>query len=202
MKNVAAAAEEGYMFKINDVINIFKDNKKLLYAVNIFILLIVLSFILKLDSSKYAVKNPVEALNSNNQESKDPINEYVNSLESKIEGMISKIEGIKSVDVMIYTKSSPILEPVYDSNSTSETNTEIGSDGIKREINRNTNQNQVVKGNGDQIIEKYFKYPEISGVLIVVNYTGNKNISTLLLNSVKTLFNIKVNNIEIVLSND
>ncbi|MDD2494569.1 MAG: hypothetical protein PHE29_05175, partial [Tissierellia bacterium] len=172
------------------------------YAVNIFILLIILSFILKLDSSKYTVNNPVEVLNNKNQSDKDPINEYVDSLESKIENMISKIEGINSVDVMIYTRNSPILEPIYDVNSTSETNTEVGSDGTKREIKRDTNQNQVVKGNGDKIIEKYFKYPEITGVLIVVDYTGNKNINTILLNSVKTLFNIKVNNIEIVLSND
>lgn len=201
MKNVSLLKEEN-MFKLNKIINIFKGNKKLLYAVNIFILLIILSFILKLDSSKYTVNNPVEVLNNKNQSDKDPINEYVDSLESKIENMISKIEGINSVDVMIYTRNSPILEPIYDVNSTSETNTEVGSDGTKREIKRDTNQNQVVKGNGDKIIEKYFKYPEITGVLIVVDYTGNKNINTILLNSVKTLFNIKVNNIEIVLSND
>jgi len=122
-------------------------------------------------------------------------------METKMEKIISQIKGINSVNVMLYTKNTPMLEPVYDENTSSETNIEVGSDGIKREIKKDTKQNQVVKGNNDQVVEKYYQYPEITGVLIVVDYTGEKNINTILLNSVKTLFNIQVNDIEVVLEN-
>lgn len=190
------------MFKLNDFFSLFKENKKLLYAVNIFILLVILSLILKFDISKYTDKDKSDLSVKALQQKTEPADNYVNNMESRIEKLISKIDGIKSVNVMLYTKNTPILEPVYDENTSSETNIETGSDGIKREIKRDTKQNQAVKGNNNQVIEKYYQYPEISGVLIVVDYTGSKNIKTILLNSVKTLFDIKINNIEIVLSND
>lgn len=189
------------MLKINNIINMFKENKKMLYAVNIFILLIILSLVLKLDSSKYTDTKKIDSSQSIQKKS-DSSDNYISSMETKVEKMISLIDGINSVKVMLYTKNTPKLEPVYDENTSSESNIEIGSDGIKREIKRDTKQNQVVKGNNNEVIEKYYEYPEITGVLIVVNYSGSKNISTVLLNSVKTLFNIEVNDIEIVLSND
>jgi len=189
------------MLKINNFLNIFKENKKLFYAVNIFIILVILSLILKLDTSKYINKNSADSSTSTNQPESGYADNYVYYMEAKMEKMISQMEGINSVNVMLYTKNTPTLVPVYDENTSSETNIEIGSDGVKREIKRDTKQNQVVKGNNNQVVEKYYQYPEITGVLIVVNYTGAKNINTILLNSVKTLFNIEVNDIEVVLEN-
>lgn len=190
------------MFKINNLLNMFKENKKMFYAVNVFILLVILSLVLKLDTSKYTNIRDNDSTSQDIQNKTDSADNYIYSMETRIEKMIGCIEGIKSVKVMLYTKNTPKLEPIYDENTSSETNIEIGTDGIKREIKRDTKQNQVVKGNNNQVVEKYYQYPEISGVLIVVNYTGNKNIKTVLLNSVKTLFNIEVNDIEIVLSNN
>jgi len=189
------------MFKIKNFLNIFKENKKLLYAVNIFIILVILSLILKLDTSKYPNKDSDDSSASTVQPESGQAENYEYYMETKMEKIISQIKGINSVNVMLYTKNTPMLEPVYDENTSSETNIEVGSDGIKREIKKDTKQNQVVKGNNDQVVEKYYQYPEITGVLIVVDYTGEKNINTILLNSVKTLFNIQVNDIEVVLEN-
>ncbi len=189
------------MFKINNLFNLFKDNKKMMYAVNAVILLIILSLVLKLDTSKL-VDEKHDMTASGMQIKPESNDNYISTMETKVEKMISLIEGVNSVKVMLYTQNTPKLEPVYDENTSSETNIEIGSDGIKREIKRDTKQTQAVKGNSNQVIERYYQYPEITGVLIVVNYTGSKNINAVLLNSVKTLFNIEVNDIEIVLSND
>nr|WP_312576304.1 hypothetical protein [Sedimentibacter sp.] len=190
------------MFKnITNFLNILKENKKLFYAVNVFILLVIISLILKLDTSKYTNKqNEVIPASSASKKSESTDN-YVSSLETKIEEMIKQINGINSVKVMLYTQNTPKLEPVFDENTTSETNTEIGSDGIKREVKRDTKQNQVVMGGNNQVVEKYYQYPEITGVLVVVNYSGNKNINSILMNSIKTLFNISVNDIEIIKAN-
>ena len=189
------------MFKINNLLNLFKDNKKMMYAVNAVILLIILSLVLKLDTSK-PVDEKHDIPLSEMKIKPEATDNYISTMETKVEKMISLIEGVNSVKVMLYTQNTPKPEPVYDENTSSETNIEIGSDGIKREIKRDTKQTQAVKGNSNQVIEKYYQYPEITGVLIVVNYTGRKNINAVLLNSVKTLFNIEVNDIEIVLSND
>ena len=74
------------------------------------------------------------------------------------------------------------------------------SDGTKREVNRETKQNKVIMGK-ETVIERYYQYPEISGVLVVVDYSGNKDIYSILMNSVKTLLDIKLNDIEILVIN-
>ncbi len=190
------------MFKnITYFLNILKDNKKLFYAINVFILLVLISLILKFDTSKFSGKIEEVSPSLKPSQQTESTDSYVYSLEKKMEEIIKQINGINSVKVMLYTKNTPKLEPVYDENTTSETNIEIGSDGIKREVKRDTKQNQVVMGSNNQVVEKYYQYPEITGVLIVVDYSGEKNINTILMNSVKTLFNIAVNDIEIIKAN-
>lgn len=185
---------------MNNLINMFKDNKNLKYAVNIFILLVIVSLILKLDTSSFIGSDKAQpVIKDNGSNSTQDV--YVSSLEKRIEDILSKIENIDQVDVMIYTKSTPELNPVYDESFSNETNIEVGGDGTKREIKRETKENQVILGSNNQVVEKYYQYPEISGVLVVANYSGNKDIYTILMNSVKTLLDININDIEIVLSN-
>ena len=180
---------------MNNFLKMLKENKKLSYAVNVFILLVIISLILKLDFSKDSQDS------MSYQESKVKTESYVYALEKRMEEILSKIDDINSVDVMIYTKQTPILEPVYDENISNETNIESMSDGTKREVNRETKQNKVILGRDNSVVERYYQYPEISGVLVVVNYSGNKDIYSILINSVKTLLDIKLNDIEIIVIN-
>lgn len=180
---------------MNDFIKMLKENKKLGYTINVFILIVIISLILKLDFAQFS-KNDLVSY----QESEVKAESYVYTLEKRMEEILGKISEVKSVDVMIYTKKTPVLEPVYDENISNETNVESMSDGTKREVNRETKQNKVIMGK-DTVVERFYQYPEISGVLVVVNYSGNKDIYTILMNSVKTLLDIKLNDIEIVVIN-
>lgn len=185
---------------MSNFLNMFKDNKNLKYAVNIFILLVIISLILKLDTTSITgPKTPSSSL-INNEKSEMTTESYVYSLEKRIEEILNKIENVDNVDVMIYTKNTPEMKPVLDENISTETNIEVGSDGTKREVKRETIQNQVIQSN-NQVVSKYYKYPEISGVLVVANYSGNKDIYAILINCVKTLLDININDIEVVLSN-
>mgnify|MGYP006924617591 CR=1 FL=1 len=186
---------------MNNFFKMFKDNKNLKYAVNIFILLVIISLILKLDTSKITGSGTSAVSLGNNESRETEAESYVHSLEKRLKDILGKIENMESVDVMIYTKNTPELKPVYDENTSNETNIEIGGDGLKREVKRETRQNQVILGSNNQVVERYYQYPEISGVLVVANYTGNKDIYTILTNCVKTLLDINLNDIEIVLSN-
>ena len=180
---------------MNNFIRMLKENKKLSYAVNVFILLVIISLILKLDFSK-ASQDPVTY-----QESEAKTESYVYSLEKRMEEILGKIDEVTSVDVMIYTKKTPVLEPVFDENISNESNIESMSDGTKREVNRETKQNKVILGRDNSVVERYYQYPEISGVLLVVKYSGSKDIYGILMNSVKTLLDIKLNDIEIIVIN-
>lgn len=186
---------------MNNLINMFKDNKNLKYAVNIFILLVIVSLILKLDTSAFIGSDRAEPAITSAQSSSSTGDSYISSLEKRIEDILGKIENMDRVDVMIYTKNTPEMKPVYDENTSNETSIEVGGDGTKRETKRETKQNQVILGSNNQVVEKYYQYPEIKGVLVVANYSGNKDIYTVLMNSVKTLLDININDIEIILSN-
>lgn len=183
---------------MNDFLKMIKENKKLSYAVNIFILLVIISLILKFDFTQFANETD---LKSSYQEVELSTDDYVYTLEKRIEKILGKIDNLKSVDVMIYTKKTPVLEPVYDENTSKETNVEVASDGTRREVNRETKQNKVILGRDNAVVEQYYQYPEISGVLVVAKYDGNKDIYSILINSVKTLLDTKLNNIEIVVIN-
>lgn len=186
---------------MNNFLNMFKDNKNLKYAVNIFVLLVIISLILKLDTSKFTGSETSNISLGSGEKKEMTAEEYVYSLEKRLEDILRKIDNLENVDVMIYTKNSPEMKPVYDENTSNETNIEIGGDGTKREVKRETKQNQVILGSNNQVVERYYQYPKISGVLVVANYNGNKDIYTILTNCVKTLLDINLNNIEIVLSN-
>lgn len=181
---------------MNNFLKMLKENKKLSYAVNVFILLVIISLILKLDFSQFSAQDPVSY-----QDSEVKTESYVYALEKRMEEILGKIDDINSVDVMIYTKKTPVLEPVYDENISNEANIESMSDGTRREVNRETKQNKVILGRDSSVVERYYQYPEISGVLVVVNYNGNKDIYSILMNSVKTLLDIKLNDIEIIVIN-
>jgi len=184
---------------MNNFFKMFKENKNLKYAVNILIILVIISLILNFGPSKITSKtSDIDSSYENSQSMST--DSYVQSLEKRLEEILGKIENMQSVEVMIYTKNTPEMEPVYDENTSNETNIETGGDGTKREVKRETRQNQVILGSNNSIVERYYQYPEISGVLVVANYSGSKDIYTILMNCVKTLLDINLNEIEIILS--
>lgn len=185
---------------MNNLLNMFKENKNLKYAVNIFILLVIVSLILKFDTS-VITGTKTENIADKIDKKEMTTDEYVYSLEERLEKILGKIENVQSVDVMIYTKKTPEMKPVYDENVSNETNVEVGTDGTKREVKRETRQQSVILGSGNQVVERLYEYPEISGVLVVAKYNGNKDIYATLMNCVKTLLNININDIEVILSN-
>ena len=188
------------MFKKGEeFLNILKTNKKLFYTFSFFMLLIIISLLLKFDISKSSNNTSIKS--DNIEDNKGRYDDYIFSLENKLENIISEIDDINNVKTMIYTKNSPKLEPIYNENTNTETNIETGNDGIKREIRRDITQKQVEAKDSKNVLEKYYEYPEISGVLIVVDYSGDQNIYKVLINSVKVLLDVELNNIEIIVSN-
>ena len=75
---------------MNNFFNIFKDNQKLKYAVNIFILLVIISLVLKLDTSKIT-EGKDASLVQHSSESQDMTAEgYIYSLEKRLENILLK----------------------------------------------------------------------------------------------------------------
>lgn len=185
------------MFKsFNDVVSTIKNNKKLFYAINLLLILIVISLLLKQPTKENSIENYDNSVKLQNT---NDISGYTIDLENKLESILIKIKGVNYVKVMIYTKNTPKLIPLYDENNDNESNIEIGNDGFKREIIKESSQKETLLNNEkSKVFEKYYEYPEITGILVVADYSDNEKIKKDILDAVKTLLNTNLNRIEVV----
>lgn len=184
--------------KTSEFLNILKTNKKLFYTFSLFVILVILLIVLKIDLGKDIDKGSIKTdiKTDNNIE----CDNYTDMLEKKLEDIIKKIDGIDSVSAMVYTKNSCKLEPLYDESTNVETSSDSGSSNNNKVSNRSSIQKQIKVDRNNEALKKYYEYPDITGVLIVVSYTGNDNIYGILMNSVKILLDIEINDIEIIVS--
>lgn len=182
---------------IKGITNTIKNNKKIFYAINFLLLLILVSFLLKEPEKQIINEVSSETTSLNNRNFLG--DEYSASIEEKLEEILLEIKGVYYVNVMIYVDKTPELVPFYNENTRNESNIEIGSDGFKREIINESTQKDVLQDNNkSKVFEKYYYYPEIKGVLVVADYSGNEQTRKLIINAVKTLLDTNVNNIEVV----
>lgn len=184
------------MKNFSDFTKKIKSNKKLFYAINFLLILIVLSQILKPQSSDKLI---VQNKNTTEESSVLNTSDYIKNLEIKLEEILININGINQVKVMIYAKSTPKLIPLYDENLNNESNIEINEDGSKREIlNESVQKKILINNDKTKVFEQYYEYPEIEGILVVADYEGNEKTKKYIIDSVKTLLHLKINKIEVI----
>ena len=162
-------------YKISNLFEKIKNNKKVKYALLCFVLLIVLIVII------------FSSINKNNTAEQNVIVEhtdFVSTLENKLSQTLSKVDGVGKVSVVITVKSG--METVL-AMKTTTTQTVNGTETIETPI--------IV--NGETIIVKEV-FPEITGVLIVAE--GAENIMTMqrLQQATMSLLNVKIDQIEIL----
>ena len=140
--------------------NISKDKKKekLIYIlVMCIILFIAFSYIFK--------EEPKEATSQNIPD----INNSSNNLETEIENILSKIEGVSNVSALVTYENSGIIYPLYEENKEVVYNEENG------------NKNVVVE---------YTKSPTVSSIIIVADGLNVVKIKDEIVAAVSYLVNI------------
>lgn len=117
--------------------------------------------------------------------------EYVNSLESRLKTVLSKIKGAGNVEVMISIKSGLEFEIATNEESTSTTkgNETTTTSSSKPIIITNDGQESAI------IISE--NLPEITGVVIVSSGADNTFVKLNLLTATETLLNVSQNKIQI-----
>ena len=127
---------------------------------------------------------------------------YVGQLESRVEDILSSMEGVGSVKVMITLQSSEELIVEKDSPTSRSNSVESDSSGGNRSTNEMNSQETTVytineKGDKIPCVIKT-KEPEIEGVTVVAqggdNATVQKNISEV----IQALFHIEIHKIKVV----
>lgn len=130
-----------------------------------------------------------------------PESAYSDSMESRLEKILSQIDGIGEVEVMITYETSTEVVPASNSTKSEQTTQESDKQGGTRTIKQeNTSENIVTVSDKDYknspIVIKEIK-PIIRGVIVVAEGADNPEVKTNLIEAVTTIFQIKSHKVKI-----
>ncbi len=167
-------------------------NSKYKYVVLIGIIGILLIFLSTTNAKKENIKKQkTEKLEKQNSE------EYINHLETKLNNIISKIEGVGRSEVLITMENG--IENIYANSEKKATNSNENVSG--KMSTRNDIQKDVVvidTHEGKQALVVTQKEPTIKGVLIVCDGADNISVVEKVTNAVSRSLNIKKNRLSVV----
>lgn len=121
--------------------------------------------------------------------------DYVSSLELRLESLLESLSNVNSADVFIMTETSSRVVYAVD-----ETKDESTSAGEKTEISSSTEIVFSKDGSISTPIVAVEIYPEIVGVLIVVDAEHDEKARLMIINAVAVALNINNSKIEVLTS--
>lgn len=121
-------------------------------------------------------------------------------LETKLENILSKIEGVGKVNVCInYSESSEVIA-MYNENSKVSTTEETDTSGGIRKIQENNEQKDIVykEENGEKIpITKKVVQPKIEGAIITAKGANNSSTKTNIIQAVEAVTGLATHKIQV-----
>ena len=143
----------------------------------------------------------IETGNFNNNNSYS-LDSYVDSLEKRMEEIISGMEGVGKVQVMI-TLSDTGMEIL-------ERNREITASDLEETDNAGGNRKNTESGEREEVIYKkdadgnetpyvvQRKLPEVTGVVVIAEGAGNTKVKENIIGAVSVLFNLNEHRIKVI----
>lgn len=179
------------------------DNKKkienlIFLLVVLVITIIAINVIWKDDNSKSETKNNNKQLA--NIDNNDNSTNYEENLETKLENILEKINGVGKVDVMLtYTESTQIV-PIYNKTEKTTNTNESDSGGGTRKIEESDVSQEVVyqekEGKGTIATQKTVS-PKIEGAIITAQGAGNSTIKTNIIQAVEAATGLATHKIQV-----
>lgn len=165
--------------------NLKEEDKKKIYSLGALATVCVIGLIVF--SGKPTGENDKEAFKDNsNVQVEEVSNQESDELESKLEDILSKIEGAGEVDAMITYEASEQIEPAFNSNATKEETTEKDSQGGERTVTTSSeNKTMITSGENKPVVIKTSE-PKIKGVLVVATGASDPAVKQTLYNAVQT----------------
>lgn len=167
------------------------------------IILLATSSLVEETSKKNVPEVDLYKENSIPQNNSKIIEDYANTIEKKLEDILSEIKGVGKVKVMVTLEDTAERIPAINTTKTEEKTSEKDSKGGIREVFKQDYSEQVVtNGSNDNelVIIKEIK-PEVKGVIVVAEGADDLYIKEKLYNAVKTVLGISGNKVEIFSSN-
>ena len=118
------------------------------------------------------------------------------SLEVKLENILSNMSGVGNVDVLITYNETEELIPVYNEVDKKSITNETDSQGGTRIVEEIDTSKEVIYQNEEIIVQKKIR-PKIEGAIIIATGANNSNVKANIINAVEAATGIATHKIQV-----
>lgn len=183
--------------KLEDFFKGNGDNKKktenlVFFLIILIVTVIVINVIWKDD------KKEEDKTNSNSKKLADVTekNYTEDTLETRLENILSNIVGVGNVDVLITYNETEEIIPVYNKNGKKSTTNETDSSGGTRVVEDSESSEEVVLENNKIITQKTVS-PKIEGAIITATGANNSNVKAYIIQAVEAATGLPTHKIQV-----
>lgn len=186
-----------------------ENNKKKTENLIFFIILLIITIIIinivwngDKDSSNKQDSNSTNSkqLAKENESVVDASTNATNELETKLENILSKIQGVGEVNVFInYSESSEIV-PMYNENKKTSNTQETDTSGGTRVTQQEDSQKEIIyeeKNNTKSPITQRVVEPKIEGAIITAKGASNADVKTNIIQAVEAATGLATHKIQV-----
>ena len=119
-----------------------------------------------------------------------------NSLEEKLEYILSNISGVGNVDVLITYNETEEIIPVYNKTDKKSITNETDSSGGIRTIEESDSQQEVIYQNDEIIVQKTVS-PKIEGAIITATGANDISVKTNIIQAVEAATGLATHKIQV-----
>lgn len=119
-----------------------------------------------------------------------------NSLEEKLEYILSNIAGVGNVDVLITYNETEEIIPVYNKSDKKSLTSETDSKGGLRTIEETDTSEEVIYQNDEIIVQKTIS-PKIEGAIITATGANNANVKANIIQAVEAATGLATHKIQV-----
>lgn len=180
--------------------NFFKgngDNKKKTENL-VFFLIILIVTVIAINVIWKDDKKEEDKTNSNSKKLADVTekNYTEDTLETRLENILSNIVGVGNVDVLITYNETEEIIPIYNKNGKKSTTNETDSSGGTRVVEDNESSEEVVLENNKIITQKTIS-PKIEGAIITATGANNSNVKAYIIQAVEAATGLPTHKIQV-----
>lgn len=118
------------------------------------------------------------------------------SLETKLENILSNISGVGNVNVLLTYNETEELIPVYNESDKRSTTNEVDSEGGTRVVKEVDSSKEVVYQNDEIITQKKIS-PKIEGAIITATGANNATVKTNIIQAVEAATGLATHKIQV-----
>ena len=181
---------------------IFKDdgNNKKKTENLVFLLIILIITVIAINIIWKDEKEDTNITNQTNKKLADNIQETIttsnNSLEEKLESILSNINGVGNVDVLITYNETEEIIPIYNKTDKKSLTNEVDSEGGTRTIEETDTIEEVIFQNDEIIIQKTVS-PKLEGAIITATGANNSSVKANIIQAVEAATGLATHKIQV-----